>query len=153
KATATNSPFCVFCAFLRQTRFGNRRDPAQSLWSPRRPRRGQGIIDGRLLIRPYSFTPQATSLMRSLFTCSVFVIAALSVLGLEASPALAQKQAAIDSVQKRDAEAWDLARQIWSWAEPGYQEKKSSEALSKMLEGAGFEVKRGVAEIPTAFTA
>ncbi len=47
----------------------------------------------------------------------------------------------------------DVALQIWSFAEVGYQETKSSALLQEQLEGAGFDVKAGVAEIPTAFTA
>jgi len=35
----------------------------------------------------------------------------------------------------------------------GYQEKKSSALLQETLAAAGFDVKAGVAEIPTAFVA
>ena len=56
----------------------------------------------------------------------------------------------IDS--RRDA-TWQAALKIWGWAEPGYQETKSSALLSGLLEQAGFEMRRGVAGIPTAFTA
>jgi aminobenzoyl-glutamate utilization protein B len=52
------------------------------------------------------------------------------------------------------AEAYrDIAMQIWSFAEVGYQEEKSSALLQAQLKAAGFDVKAGVAEIPTAFTA
>lgn len=47
----------------------------------------------------------------------------------------------------------DLARRIWEYAEVGYQEVRSSAALSAELEQAGFTVKRGVAGMPTAFIA
>jgi aminobenzoyl-glutamate utilization protein B len=67
--------------------------------------------------------------------------------------ALGQKEALYESIVRRDRETWEAARSIWSWAEPGYQESKSAALLSKMLEDSGFEVKRGVAKIPTAFTA
>ena len=50
----------------------------------------------------------------------------------------------------RDAE---VARQIWEWAEVGYQETKSSALLQQELKSAGFTVEAGVAEIPTAFIA
>lgn len=53
---------------------------------------------------------------------------------------------------KRDAYA-DVAKQIWSFAEVGYQEEKSSALLQSQLRDAGFEVKAGVAKIPTAFIA
>jgi aminobenzoyl-glutamate utilization protein B len=47
----------------------------------------------------------------------------------------------------------DIALQIWGFAEVGYQETKSSALLQQQLKRAGFDVKAGVAEIPTAFTA
>src|ERR1044071_6451778 len=53
---------------------------------------------------------------------------------------------------KKDAYA-EVAHQIWSFAEVGYQETKSSALLQQQLKGAGFDVKSGVAEIPTAFVA
>ncbi|MGE3315549.1 MAG: amidohydrolase, partial [Planctomycetaceae bacterium] len=65
----------------------------------------------------------------------------------------AQKEALFQSIEKRDGECWEAALKIWDWAEPGYQETRSSALLSTMLESAGFRVERGVAEIPTAFTA
>src|SRR5512134_62720 len=46
-----------------------------------------------------------------------------------------------------------IARQIWSFAELGYQEVKSSALLRAELSAAGFAVDSGVAGIPTAFTA
>lgn len=45
------------------------------------------------------------------------------------------------------------ALQIWDYAEVGYKEYKSSELLQKTLQDAGFSVKVGVADIPTAFVA
>jgi len=48
---------------------------------------------------------------------------------------------------------WNHACQIWDWAEPGYQEEKSAKLLADWLEGHGFTVVRGVAGMPTAFTA
>ena len=47
----------------------------------------------------------------------------------------------------------DVAMQIWSFAEVGYQETKSSALLQEQLKAAGFNVTAGVAEIPTAFVA
>ncbi|MFK7831094.1 MAG: amidohydrolase [Congregibacter sp.] len=45
------------------------------------------------------------------------------------------------------------ARAIWEFAEVGYQENRSSELLQNQLLDAGFDVKSGVADIPTAFVA
>ncbi len=42
---------------------------------------------------------------------------------------------------------------IWSYAELGLQEYKSSALLTKTLEEEGFSVKRGLAEMPTCFVA
>lgn len=75
------------------------------------------------------------------------------VFGSVASSASAQKNQLFESIQNRDSETWKAAKQIWEWAEPGYQEHKSSKLLADMLERNGFHVKRGVAEIPTAFVA
>ena len=40
-----------------------------------------------------------------------------------------QESALFDSIDRRAADSWEAARKIWSWAEPGYQEKKSSALL------------------------
>lgn len=47
----------------------------------------------------------------------------------------------------------DLSNEIWGYAELGYKEFKSSKTLEDALEEAGFKLERGVADIPTAFTA
>ena len=65
----------------------------------------------------------------------------------------AQKDAAVKSADERAEANWPTALQIWEWAEPGYQEKKSAAALAEIAEKAGLSVKRGIAGIPTAFTA
>src|SRR5206468_5108160 len=49
--------------------------------------------------------------------------------------------------QRREAFA-PVAREIWGFAEVGYQEEKSSALLQSQLKGAGFEVRSGVAGIP-----
>ena len=50
-----------------------------------------------------------------------------------------------ETIQNADA--------IWHFAELGYRESESSAQLANYLEKAGFEVTRGVADIPTAFVA
>jgi aminobenzoyl-glutamate utilization protein B len=47
----------------------------------------------------------------------------------------------------------DIALQIWTYAEVGYKEVKSSALLQKTLTDNGFQVQAGVAGIPTAFVA
>ncbi len=46
-----------------------------------------------------------------------------------------------------------LSDRIWEYAELGFTEKKSSELLVGSLKEAGFEVRCGIADIPTAFVA
>lgn len=86
----------------------------------------------------------------------VLVLLVLTVLGLvggSPSSARAQKENLYKSINHRAPQAWKGALQIWKWAEPGYQERQSSELLAGKLQQAGFDVQRGVAGIPTAFTA
>ncbi len=56
----------------------------------------------------------------------------------------------IDSKKESYAQ---IAHTIWSEAEMGYLEYKSSALLKETLEKEGFSIKSGVAEIPTAFVA
>lgn len=79
-----------------------------------------------------------------------FAAAALLALPLSAQTTKAEVAAAIDS---RHATYDELALKIWSYAEVGYQEVKSSAALQEQLKREGFAVEAGVAGIPTAFAA
>lgn len=65
----------------------------------------------------------------------------------------AGKPELLAQVAELEPNAWKDALQIWEWAEPGYQETRSSALLAERLEQSGFRVERGVAEIPTAFVA
>ena len=57
------------------------------------------------------------------------------------------------SIEARQETYAGIARQIWEWAEVGYQEAQSATLLQAELEQAGFTVEAGVAGIPTAFVA
>ncbi|HEX2466257.1 MAG TPA: amidohydrolase [Thermoanaerobaculia bacterium] len=59
----------------------------------------------------------------------------------------------IRSIDAGADDYWKAALDIWGWAEPGYQEVRSSQRVADLLREAGFEVRTGVAEIPTAFVA
>ena len=63
---------------------------------------------------------------------------------------MAEISALIDT---RSGESAKTARQLWEWAEVGYQEQKSSDLLKQTLKANGFKIDSGVADIPTAFTA
>lgn len=84
---------------------------------------------------------------------AVLLIAIGAGLGSWPSVCCAQKDALTESIRKRDDRMWEAALKIWRWAEPGYQEEKSSALLAEILEQAGFSMQRKVAGIPTAFTA
>ena len=79
----------------------------------------------------------------------------LFLAGFCCGPAIAfsQDPVLLESVQRRSDEGWTTAQKIWELAEPGYQEHESSALLSLWLEREGFKVERGVAGMPTAFTA
>ncbi len=85
-------------------------------------------------------------------TCQITCVVSAAVFCFPAI-ALGQKSVLAESINNRDREMWEAALEIWSWAEPGYQESKSSGLLMTKLDRAGFQLKRGVADIPTAFTA
>ena len=77
----------------------------------------------------------------------------LAFLLLLAQSAFAQKEALSNSIRQREQATWEIALKIWNLAEPGYQEVESSKLLADQLAQEGFQVERGVAAIPTAFTA
>ena len=82
-----------------------------------------------------------------------WILCSFCVAALSPEIAFAQKAALNESLQRREAATWEIALKIWEFAEPGYQETRSAKLLADTLEQAGFVVKRGVADIPTAFTA
>ncbi len=63
------------------------------------------------------------------------------------------KQAVIATVDQMYDQLTELSDKIWSFEEIAFQETQSAEALADFAEANGFTVKRGLAEIPTAFTA
>ncbi|WP_347304060.1 peptidase dimerization domain-containing protein [Croceibacterium sp. TMG7-5b_MA50] len=69
----------------------------------------------------------------------------------EASAELKAEVAAAVEAQRKEVQV--MVDQIYSYGEPGFQEVRTSEYLTGILEQHGFTVERGVAGIPTAFTA
>ena len=65
----------------------------------------------------------------------------------------AQQKAVFAGIDKQATHYADLSRQIWEFAEVGYQETNSSALLQEELKKEGFAVQAGVAGIPTAFVA
>jgi aminobenzoyl-glutamate utilization protein B len=71
----------------------------------------------------------------------------------QAAAPKAMKTAAAAAVDAQAKQVQVMVDQVFSYAEPGFQEVKTSDYLTKILEENGFTVTRGVAGIPTAFTA
>jgi aminobenzoyl-glutamate utilization protein B len=65
----------------------------------------------------------------------------------------ANKDAALNSVNKYEEELTKLSNEVWAYAETALKEYKSSEALSAYAEKQGFKVTRNVSNMPTAFIA
>jgi len=65
----------------------------------------------------------------------------------------AEASGVVEFVDSRYEETAALARDLWEFAEVGYQEVRSSALIKEALAAEGFEIESGVAGIPTAFTA
>ena len=59
----------------------------------------------------------------------------------------------LESIESHKTKFQNVALEIWNYAELGYQEEQSSSLLASSLEDAGFTIKKGVAGIPSAFSA
>jgi aminobenzoyl-glutamate utilization protein B len=101
-----------------------------------------------LAISPFHrFTPVAALLVVLIATLAPRLPAQRTRL---IAPHTAPMLAGIDAASAHYA---DVARQIWQFAEVGYQDVQSSALLQAELKAAGFSVKNGVAGEPTAFIA
>ncbi len=63
------------------------------------------------------------------------------------------KREALEEVDRRAPQIQQMVDQVFSYAELAFQEVESGRYLTGILEKEGFSVKRGVAEIPTAWLA
>lgn len=77
----------------------------------------------------------------------------LVLISLLASARTWADEALLRFVESRRAVDRAVAQELWNWAEVGYQEEQSSARLQKELRAAGFNVRAGVAGMPTAFVA
>lgn len=64
-----------------------------------------------------------------------------------------EKQTVVADIDKNAERYTQLAKDIWGYAELGFQEEKSAGALTNLLKSEGFSVEMGVAGMPTAFVA
>jgi len=56
----------------------------------------------------------------------------------------------LNAIDANAAQYSEVAQTIWSYAEMGYQETKSSALLQETLVAEGFTIEKGIAGIPTA---
>ncbi len=84
---------------------------------------------------------------------SLFLLVFLVMVGLVPSSAQPARETVLMSVDNNQSRYAQVARQLWEWAEVGYQEARSAELLMSELESAGFSTSGHVAGIPTAFVA
>jgi aminobenzoyl-glutamate utilization protein B len=82
----------------------------------------------------------------------------LAVAAAAPGPTLAQStptshKQVLGYVDQNAANYKAVSKQIWDYAELGYHESKSSTLLQTQLQSAGFSIKAGVADEPTAFIA
>ncbi len=63
------------------------------------------------------------------------------------------KEEAFKWIDRNSEQLIEISDTIWEYAELGLQEFKSSKLLASTLEENGFEVRMGVADMPTAFVA
>jgi aminobenzoyl-glutamate utilization protein B len=81
----------------------------------------------------------------------VLLLLLFAVAGVSAQPD--PRAAMLQGIDGKRESYAGIAKQIWAFAEVGYQETRSSALLQQQLRAAGFQVTAGVAGIPTAFVA
>ena len=91
--------------------------------------------------------------MRRHLLPAVIVATVVLVAGVRALTAQEPAQAVVQSIDTRSARYAEVAKQIWDFAEVGYQETRSSKLLQSELASNGFRIEADVAGMPTSFVA
>ena len=84
--------------------------------------------------------------------CAILLFGAVT-LGAQPPKAAPNTASMLSALDAASAHYSTVAKQIWTFAEVGYMEQKSSALLQSELSAAGFRVKAGIAGEPTAFIA
>jgi aminobenzoyl-glutamate utilization protein B len=85
-------------------------------------------------------------------TTGLLLCASMLTPAFAAAPA-EMKQEAAANVDSHTKLVQTMVDTVFSYAEPGFQEFRTSAYLTDILEKNGFKIKRGIAGIPTAWTA
>src|SRR5215510_7787133 len=88
-----------------------------------------------------------------LFATALFLLFVGSSIAQEKNKFKTNKLSVLTSVENHQQELIKLSDQVWTFAETALAEKQSSKVLADYAEAQGFNVKRGVAEMPSAFIA
>ena len=85
--------------------------------------------------------------------CTLFGILLFLTATVTGQKMTKSKNAIVASIEKHEAELIQISDAIWAEAETAFEEKESSKILADYAEKNGLKVERGVANMPTAFTA
>jgi len=111
------------------------------------PKRMQAMSDSRQSKSRQGFRVKTLAAMMTL------ALAQVPGQAVYAEAPLALKEAVAAGVDARAKLVQEMVDSIFSFAEPGFQEIKTSEYITGILEENGFTIEHGVAGIPTAWTA
>ncbi|MEN8248820.1 MAG: amidohydrolase [Bacteroidota bacterium] len=91
--------------------------------------------------------------MKTKILLSLFLISIFTAYGQKKPKINKTKKAVIESIDNNKKALITMSDKIWGYEEIAFNEHQSARLLADYAESQGFTVKRGVANIPTAFTA
>jgi len=94
--------------------------------------------------------------MRNILLLALMLVTVVTFAQREINPKVKSdkdKQFILDEIDKHAAEYKKVSRDIWDYAELGFNETKSTAALQDLLKRNGFTIEAGVSGMPTAFVA
>ena len=89
----------------------------------------------------------------SVLALNIFIGTFAQVVEVPPAEMYAAKQYAFDWLKEHNKTYTNMSDAVWSYAELGMQEFRTSKLVSDHLEKAGFKVERGAAGMPTCFVA
>src|SRR5437868_10767802 len=101
---------------------------------------------------PYAIS-RGVPLMRRNPAVALFLLVVSAAALSAQQPSSSDHSALTSGIDAKREKYAGVAKEIWGFAEVGFQETKSSALLQQQLKAAGFQVTAGVAGIPTAFIA
>jgi aminobenzoyl-glutamate utilization protein B len=104
-------------------------------------------------IEPWGIRMKSTTRTKPLIALLLATAMALPGVAAQAEPTEQMRDAAVAGVEARAKLSQEMVDSVFSFAEPGFQEHRTSAYLTGILEKNGFKIERGVAGIPTAWTA